>query len=94
MAAALALVVPTTIASTGVLGGTSEIQPAPSPDPSPDATPDTTPDAPAEVAALAEARQAARAARDFAESDRLRDEILAAGWVVRDGAGGWELVPA
>jgi cysteinyl-tRNA synthetase len=52
--------------------------------------------APAAVVALAEARQAARTARDFAESDRLRDEILAAGWIVRDGAGGtgWELVPA
>jgi cysteinyl-tRNA synthetase len=50
--------------------------------------------APAEVVALAEARRAAREARDFAESDRLRDEILAAGWVVRDVAGGFELVPA
>jgi cysteinyl-tRNA synthetase len=49
-------------------------------------------EAPAEVVALAEARQAARAAKDFAESDRLRDEIAAAGWVVRDGADGWELV--
>jgi cysteinyl-tRNA synthetase len=49
--------------------------------------------APPEVVALAEARQAARDAKDFAESDRLRDEIAAAGWVVRDGAGGWELVP-
>jgi cysteinyl-tRNA synthetase len=51
-------------------------------------------DAPQEVVALAEARQAARAARDFAESDRLRDEITAAGWEVRDVAGGFELVPA
>jgi cysteinyl-tRNA synthetase len=49
---------------------------------------------PAEVLALAEARQAARAARDFAEADRLRDEIAAAGWTVRDGAAGPELVPA
>ncbi|HSU03765.1 MAG TPA: hypothetical protein VLK03_14530 [Nocardioides sp.] len=45
VAAALALVVPTTIAGSGMLDGTSEIQPAPSPDPSPD----TTPDAPVEV---------------------------------------------
>ena len=49
---------------------------------------------PADVLALAEQRQAARAARDFAEADRLRDEIAAAGWTVRDGAGGPELVPA
>jgi cysteinyl-tRNA synthetase len=50
-------------------------------------------EAPAEIVALAEQRQAARAAKDFAESDRLRDEIAAAGWVVRDVAGGFELVP-
>jgi cysteinyl-tRNA synthetase len=49
---------------------------------------------PAEVVALADARVAARAAKDFAASDRLRDEIAAAGWVVRDAAGGYELVPA
>ena len=50
-------------------------------------------DAPAGVVALAEARQRAREARDFAESDRLRDEIAGAGWEVRDVAGGFELVP-
>ena len=51
-----------------------------------------TPDAPPEsVQALAEQRAAARAAKDFAESDRLRDEIAAAGWVVRDGPDGWTL---
>ena len=49
-------------------------------------------EAPAEVVELAEARAAAREARDFAESDRLRDEIAAAGWVVRDVPDGWELV--
>ncbi len=49
---------------------------------------------PPAVVALAEQRQAARAARDFAQADRLRDEIAAAGWTVRDGAGGPELVPA
>ena len=42
---------------------------------------------------MAEARAAARAARDFAEADRLRDELRAAGWEVRDGASGPELVP-
>ena len=48
---------------------------------------------PAELVELAERRAAARAARDFAEADRLRDELRARGWEVRDGAGGPELVP-
>jgi cysteinyl-tRNA synthetase len=50
-------------------------------------------EAPAEIVSLAEARQRAREARDFAEADRLRDEIAAAGWQARDVAGGFELVP-
>ena len=50
-------------------------------------------EAPAEIAALAEARLAARAAKDFGEADRLRDEIAAAGWELRDEAGGYSLVP-
>ena len=40
---------------------------------------------------LAEQRRSARAERDFAESDRLRDEIRARGWEVRDTPGGFEL---
>ena len=48
---------------------------------------------PDEVLALLERRAAARAARDFAESDRLRDAIADAGWVVRDGADGATLAP-
>jgi cysteinyl-tRNA synthetase len=51
-------------------------------------------EAPAEVVALLSAREQARAGRDFAESDRLRDEIAAAGWTVRDGPDGPELIPA
>jgi cysteinyl-tRNA synthetase len=47
-----------------------------------------------EVRALAERRAAARAARDFAEADRLRDELGARGWEVRDGPDGPELLPA
>ncbi len=43
---------------------------------------------PIEVQALAEARVAARAARNFAESDRLRDEIARLGVVIEDGPGG------
>ena len=42
---------------------------------------------------LLSARDRAREARDFDEADRLRDEIRALGWEVRDAAGGAELVP-
>ena len=49
-------------------------------------------EAPAELVALATARQRAREAGDFTEADRLRDEIAAAGWDVRDVPGGFELV--
>lgn len=48
---------------------------------------------PAEVHALADARAKARAARDWAESDRLRDAIAAQGWQVRDGKEGQTLRP-
>jgi cysteinyl-tRNA synthetase len=48
--------------------------------------------APPEAWALAERRDVARKARDFAEADRLRDELRAMGWEVRDGADGPELV--
>jgi cysteinyl-tRNA synthetase len=49
-------------------------------------------EAPAEVAALAERRAEARAGGDYAEADRLRGEIEAAGWEIRDVAAGFELV--
>ena len=49
--------------------------------------------APSEVVELAERRQAARAARDFAEADRLRAELEASGWEARDADGGYRLVP-
>jgi cysteinyl-tRNA synthetase len=48
-------------------------------------------EAPAEVRSLAEERARARTERDFAASDRLRDEIAALGWEVRDGDGGYAL---
>ena len=51
------------------------------------------PAAPADVVALAEARAAARAERRFDDSDRLRGEIEAAGWEVRDVEAGFQLVP-
>ena len=41
-----------------------------------------------EVKKLLDLREAARAAKDWDESDRLRDEIDAAGWTVRDSADG------
>jgi cysteinyl-tRNA synthetase len=50
-------------------------------------------EAPPEVVELAERRQQARVARDFAEADRLRAEIEAAGWEARDVTEGFQLVP-
>ncbi len=41
---------------------------------------------------LLERRQAARAAKDWAAADALRDELAARGWTVRDGPDGAELV--
>jgi cysteinyl-tRNA synthetase len=49
--------------------------------------------APSDVVALAQARQRARERRDFAESDRLRDEIAARGFQVRDAGSGFTLYP-
>ncbi len=42
---------------------------------------------------LLDARQAARAAKDFGEADRLRDELRTRGREVRDGPTGAELIP-
>ena len=49
--------------------------------------------APQEVQAIADARAAARAAKDFAAGDRLRDELAELGWAVRDTAEGQQLSP-
>ena len=43
---------------------------------------------PADVQALLDARAEARKAKNWAESDRLRDEIAAKGWAVRDSKDG------
>jgi cysteinyl-tRNA synthetase len=48
-------------------------------------------DVPADVRALAQARAAARKAKDWAEADRLRGEIHAAGWAMEDRADGYSL---
>jgi cysteinyl-tRNA synthetase len=50
--------------------------------------------APADVVSLADARQQARAAQDFEEADRLRQEIGAQGWEVQDVAEGYRLIPS
>ncbi len=50
-------------------------------------------EAPAAVRELAARRDQARGARDFAAADRLREEIAALGWEVRDAPGGFELLP-
>jgi cysteinyl-tRNA synthetase len=50
--------------------------------------------APPEALALAERRDEARRGRDWAEADRLRDELRTLGWEVRDGPEGAELVRA
>ena len=49
--------------------------------------------APESVHEIARARQAARAEKNFALSDQLRDEIAAQGFEVVDVAGGYELKP-
>jgi cysteinyl-tRNA synthetase len=49
-------------------------------------------EAPPEVVDLAERRARARAERDFETSDRLRDELAAQGWQMRDEPGGGYLL--
>jgi hypothetical protein len=47
---------------------------------------------PAEILELLEQRKDARARKDFAASDHLRDEIAALGWMVQDSKEGQKLV--
>jgi cysteinyl-tRNA synthetase len=47
----------------------------------------------AEAQELLERRERARSERDFAEADRLREDLAARGWDVRDGPEGPELIP-
>jgi cysteinyl-tRNA synthetase len=49
--------------------------------------------APPDVVELAARRSRARAERDFEAADRLRDELAAVGWQMRDRADGYDLVP-
>jgi cysteinyl-tRNA synthetase len=43
---------------------------------------------------LLEQRERARTERDFETADRLRDELRALGWEIRDGPAGPELIAA
>ena len=51
-------------------------------------------EAPRDVRELAERRADARAAKDFAQADALREAIAEAGWTVVDEPDGWRLEPA
>jgi cysteinyl-tRNA synthetase len=46
-----------------------------------------------EARQLMEEREEARAAKDFARADELRDRLAELGWTVRDSADGPQLVP-
>jgi cysteinyl-tRNA synthetase len=50
-------------------------------------------EAPREVVRLAEERMTVRSLRDYEAADRLREEIAALSWEVRDGPDGFELIP-
>jgi cysteinyl-tRNA synthetase len=47
----------------------------------------------AEAEGLLAERERARAAKDFARADEIRDRLAALGWEVRDSADGAKLVP-
>jgi cysteinyl-tRNA synthetase len=46
---------------------------------------------PDQITALAEERQVARANKDFARSDELREQILQSGWLIKDTSEGYVL---
>ncbi|MCU0866260.1 MAG: cysteine--tRNA ligase [Planctomycetes bacterium] len=52
---------------------------------------DVTGEAPAELVALLAERKAAKARKDFAAADAIRDRVAAAGWRIVDAAGGARL---
>lgn len=49
---------------------------------------------PAAIAEMAQARWEAKQQKDWGEADRLRDELTAAGWEIKDTKEGYELCPA
>jgi cysteinyl-tRNA synthetase len=48
---------------------------------------------PADIALLFDEREMARAAKDWNEADRLREQLRAEGWIVEDGRSGQVLRP-
>jgi cysteinyl-tRNA synthetase len=50
-------------------------------------------EAPADALALLDARNAARASKDWAQADALRDQLKEMGWQIEDGGGGSSLKP-
>lgn len=48
-------------------------------------------DVPKEIIELAEKRNQARINKDWAESDKLRDEILSKGYMIKDTKEGYEI---
>ena len=59
--------------------------------PGPDAAGDNAVEVPPEIAQLAQQRWAAKQESNWAEADRLRDELADAGWVIKDSAEGYEV---
>ena len=57
------------------------------------AQPDEGAEADAEARACCAEREEARAAKDFARADEIRDRLAELGWEVRDSADGARLVP-
>lgn len=51
-------------------------------------------DIPDDIADLARQRWDAKQAKNWPEADRLRNELAARGWAVKDGKDGYELTPA
>ena len=48
---------------------------------------------PPAIATLAQSRWAAKQAKDFATADKLRAELIAAGWSMLDRKDGYDLKP-
>jgi cysteinyl-tRNA synthetase len=48
---------------------------------------------PEKIVKLAECRWKARQSKDWAASDRFRDELAEKGWMVKDGRDGYEVLP-